>query len=70
MEGVVIAAGVFSILSVGYLLSGSPGPVSGPATSPSALPADPASELRLADYQARVMRRWRSLAPARAAKKW
>jgi hypothetical protein len=51
-KGAVIAAGVFSILSVWYLLSGSPGPVSVLATAPSALPSDPASERRLGDYEA------------------
>jgi hypothetical protein len=50
-KGTVIAAGVFSILSAAYLLNGPSAPVSGSATAPPALPSDPASELRLADYE-------------------
>jgi hypothetical protein len=51
-KGMVIAAGVFTVLSVAYLLNGSSAPVSGSATAPPPLPSDPASELRLADYEA------------------
>jgi hypothetical protein len=47
----VVAAGVFTILSVAYLLNGPSAPVSGSATAPP-LPSDPAGELRLADYEA------------------
>jgi hypothetical protein len=50
-KGTVIAAGVFSILSAAYFLNGPSGPVSGSSTAPPALPSDPASELRLADYE-------------------
>jgi hypothetical protein len=50
-KGTVIAAGVFSILSAAYFLNGPSGPVSGSSTAPSTLPSDPASELRLADYE-------------------
>jgi hypothetical protein len=48
----VMAAGVFTILSVAYLLNGPSAPVSGSATAPPPLPSDPAGELRLADYEA------------------
>ncbi|MGP0092327.1 MAG: hypothetical protein ACLPKB_20555 [Xanthobacteraceae bacterium] len=47
-----MAAGLFTILSVAYLLNGPSAPVSGSATAPPALPSDPASDLRLADYEA------------------
>lgn len=51
-KGTVIAAGVFTVLSAAYLLNGPWAPVSGSATAPPPLPSDPASELRLADYEA------------------
>jgi hypothetical protein len=51
-KGTLIAAGLFTILSVAYLLNGPAAPVSGSATAPPALPPDPASDLRLADYEA------------------
>jgi hypothetical protein len=51
-KGTVIAAGVFTVLSAAYFLNGPSAPVSGSATAPPALPSDPASELRLADYEA------------------
>jgi hypothetical protein len=51
-KGTVIAAGVFTILSAAYVLNRPSAPgVSGSATAPP-LPSDPASELRLADYEA------------------
>ena len=50
-KGTVIAAGLFSILSAGYLLSGPTAPGSGSVAAPPALPSDPAGELRLADYE-------------------
>jgi hypothetical protein len=51
-KGTVIAAGAFTVLSAAYLLNGSSAPVSGSATATPPLPSDPASELRLADYEA------------------
>jgi hypothetical protein len=49
-KGTVVAAGVFTILSVAYLLNGPSAPAPGSTTAPP-LPSDPAGELRLADYE-------------------
>lgn len=51
-KGTVVAAGVFTFLSAAYLLNDPSAPVPGSTTAPPALPSDPASELRLADYEA------------------
>ena len=51
-KGTVIAAGAFTVLSAAYLLNGPSAPAPGSATAPPPLPSDPASELRLADYEA------------------
>jgi hypothetical protein len=50
-KSTVIAAGAFTVLSAAYLLNGPSAPGPGSATAPPPLPSDPASELRLADYE-------------------
>lgn len=51
-KGTVVAAGVFTILSVAYLLNEPSAPAPGSSTATTPLPSDPAGELRLADYEA------------------
>ncbi len=53
-KGTVVAAGIFTVLSAAYLLNDPSAPLSSSAPAPPApaLPSDPASELRLAEYQA------------------